>query len=121
LIHASLDSNEYDIKKWTAGVMFFGTPHQGTSTASLGSRFLQFGSFFFHTNLALIQQLEKDSDFLGMQMRQYRPICTDFESYFFYEAFKTPVSRRGWLSIQVSRTRRCFTLFPAAKEEAGVF
>ncbi|KAK4452200.1 hypothetical protein QBC34DRAFT_435996 [Podospora aff. communis PSN243] len=105
LIHASLDSNEYDIKKWTAGVMFFGTPHQGTKTASYGFWGLQLMSFFFHTNLALIQQLEKDSDFLGMQRMQYGRIGVDFESSFFYECFKTPVRSRGWPSIMVVSNR----------------
>src|SRR6187551_2092294 len=83
--------------------MFFGTPHLGSSTASIGSRFLQLGSFFTRTNIALIQQLEKDSNFLDLQMMQFRPICTEFESSFFYEAFKTPISHRGWPSILVSK------------------
>lgn len=76
---------------YTAGVLFFGTPHLGSSLASLATRLLRLGSLFTPTNIALIRHLREGSDWLRMQLSQFKDIAARLELASFYETYRTPI------------------------------
>lgn len=79
------------IKLSTYGILFMGTPHQGGSGVHLGELMLNVASIFVPTNNAILQHLERDSEWLQQQLGQYAPISSDFVTIFAYEIFPTPV------------------------------
>lgn len=96
LIHsnmADVSNNEHlkAIKLSTYGVMFFGTPHQGTESASCGKVIVNVASIFQHTSIAILEHLEKDSEWLEMQLEQYKSISLEFFTIFCFESYPTPI------------------------------
>lgn len=94
LIHsnmATVSHNEHlkAIKLSTYGVLFFGTPHQGGNDVSWGKRLVDVASVFLHTSSALLNHLEKDSEWLETQLEQYKPISTDIFTIFCFESYPT--------------------------------
>jgi hypothetical protein len=79
------------IKLSTYGVIFFGTPHQGTASASLGKVLINVASIFRHTNNAILEHLERDSPWLEMQLEQYRLISSEVFTIFCFESYPTPL------------------------------
>lgn len=90
---ADVANNEHlkAIKLSTYGVMFFGTPHQGTDSASWGKVLVNVASLFRHTSKALLEHLERDSEWLEMQLEQYNAISSDIFTIFCYESYPTPL------------------------------
>ena len=84
---AGVANNEHlkAIKLSTYGVMFFGTPHQGTDSASWGKVLANVASLFRHTSTALLGHLERDSEWLEMQLEQYKAISADIFTIFCFE------------------------------------
>ncbi|KAI9148182.1 Kinesin light chain 4 [Paramyrothecium foliicola] len=92
LIHAGLGESELQsIKISTHGIIFFGTPHAGSSAASWATALLKIGSLFANTNTAVIRHLRADSEWLRMQLDQFNSISSDLALVFCYESHKTPV------------------------------
>ncbi|KAI0505753.1 hypothetical protein F5B22DRAFT_496094 [Xylaria bambusicola] len=74
-----------------AGVAFFGTPHRGSSIASLGtvlSRVLKAASFGTNTNTQLLKELERGSPVLDDITTTYANRKYDFKICSFYETDK---------------------------------
>lgn len=90
---AGISNNEHlkAIKLSTYGVMFFGTPHQGTDSATWGKVFVNVASLFQHTSTALLQHLERDSEWLRMQLKQYNSISSDIFTILYFESYPTPL------------------------------
>jgi hypothetical protein len=77
------------IKLSTYGIIFMGTPHQGGSGVVLGRLLVNIASVFVPANDRLLQHLERDSEWLQQQLRQYGPISNEFVTKFAYEEYPT--------------------------------
>jgi hypothetical protein len=78
----------------THGILFLGTPHQGTDSATLGITLHRIFSIVMPTNTRLLKNLERDSEQVLQQLEQYLPISSNFETVFFYEMYKTVIAKR---------------------------
>ncbi|KAF1974669.1 hypothetical protein BU23DRAFT_567462 [Bimuria novae-zelandiae CBS 107.79] len=78
------------IKLSTYGVMFMGTPHQGGNGVALGRLMVNVASVFVAADDRLLRHLERDSESLQQQLRQYAPISRDFVTKFAFEEYATP-------------------------------
>ncbi|KAL9073480.1 MAG: hypothetical protein Q9161_002901 [Pseudevernia consocians] len=78
------------IKISTYGIIFMGTPHQGSGNVQIGKSLLNIARVFVETNDRLIKNLEEYSEWLQQQLGQYGPISGDFVTKFAYEEYKTP-------------------------------
>jgi hypothetical protein len=85
LVHADKEENDFaDIRLSTAGIFFFGTPHQGTSDKP----WRQLLSDMIRRAVDLEgmrNTIETDSDWLQLQLEQYKPLSTSFQTFCFYE------------------------------------
>jgi hypothetical protein len=97
-------NDQNTIKRSTFGLFFLGTPHQGGEGVKWGTRLIQVASIFAHTNENLLQHLERDSEWLQQQCKQYAAISKDFVTKFAYESYPTTVALGK--SIMVS-SREC--------------
>jgi hypothetical protein len=90
---ADVSHNEHlkAIKLSTYGVMFFGTPHQGTESASWGKVVVNVASIFRHTSTAILEHLEKNSEWLEIQLEQYKSISSEVFTLFCFESYPTPL------------------------------
>jgi hypothetical protein len=94
LIHASSASRGHlsdhkGIEISTYGIIFLGTPHQGSESVDLGLLLLQIQSIYSHTNDAMAKHLRRDSEMLQQQLSQYSAISGKFNTKFFFEAYPT--------------------------------
>lgn len=91
LIHSNLSKdNQNSIKSSSRGIVFFGTPHAGSSIASFGVHLLDILSIF-GTNTSLIRHLQQDSEWLRMQTEQFSSISSELDIVTFYETYGTPI------------------------------
>jgi hypothetical protein len=67
-----------------------GTPHQGGSGVTLGRLMVNVASVLVKADDRLLQHLERDSEWLLQQLRQYGPISGDFVTKYAYETYATP-------------------------------
>ncbi|KAF8526524.1 hypothetical protein BU17DRAFT_82610 [Hysterangium stoloniferum] len=96
LIHASLSGQRHlfdhkQIYLSTYGIIFLGTPHQGTEIACTAVRMLKLSSIFSKNNRRLLQYLTTNSETLQQQQSHYIGISLDFKTKFCYEEYKTPL------------------------------
>jgi hypothetical protein len=82
------DDDTKAIKLSTTGILFFGTPHQRNHDTSW-SKVLRNIIQFYLPSSTLLDSVEEESEWLEMQLSQYRTISSDFITYCFYE---TPFS-----------------------------
>jgi len=75
----------------TYGIIFLGTPHQGSSAADLGQLILRILSLHSPTNVLVAKHLGPNSEKLQEQLSRYQPISGSFDTRFFYEAYETPL------------------------------
>jgi hypothetical protein len=75
----------------TYGILFMGTPHQGSDAARLGELLVNIGSIAIPTQSHLLTHLDRDSEWLQQQLDQYGPISGDFVTKFAFEEYKTPI------------------------------
>jgi hypothetical protein len=80
------------IKTSTYGIMFIGTPHQGGNGVQFGKLLVNAASVYKATNSRLLEHLERDSEWLQQQLRQYGPISGEFMTKFAYEEYETPTA-----------------------------
>ncbi|OAL46213.1 hypothetical protein IQ07DRAFT_603591 [Pyrenochaeta sp. DS3sAY3a] len=104
LIHsnmADVSHNEHlkAIKLSTYGIVFCGTPHQGTDSASWGKVLMNVVSIFQHTSTSLLTHLERDSEWLQIQLEQYNSISSDVFTIFCFESYPTPLFTGGSIMI----------------------
>ena len=69
-----------------------GTPHQGVNGVHFGKLLVNAASIYKTTNSQLLEHLERDSEWLQQQLRQYGPISGEFVTKFAYEEYKTPTA-----------------------------
>ncbi|KAF1936850.1 hypothetical protein EJ02DRAFT_413325 [Clathrospora elynae] len=80
------------IKTSTYGIIFMGTPHQGGNGVQFGKLLVNAASVYKATTSRLLDHLERDSEWLQQQLRQYGPISGEFMTKFAYEEYKTPTA-----------------------------
>ena len=73
----------------TYGILFMGTPHQGSEAAGIGHIVLNVASLFVNTNRTVIGDLKRDSSWLNQQNALYTPLSRNFKTMFAYETNKT--------------------------------
>lgn len=100
LIHSKLNrDNQSTITLSTYGIVFFGTPHAGSSIASLGKLLLTLVSPVASTNTSLIRHLQQNSEWLRMQTEQFNPISSEFDIITFYETDRRPIFWRKGIFV----------------------
>ncbi|KAK4215438.1 hypothetical protein QBC37DRAFT_386350 [Rhypophila decipiens] len=90
LTHSNLhgrDNSLNDIKLSAYGLVFFGTPHSGSSIASLGTKLLGLVSPVASTSTRHIKHLHQGSEWLRDESSRFAPIIPDFEIINFYETY----------------------------------
>lgn len=73
----------------THGILFAGTPHQGSEMVAWGQILAAVASIFVNTNTVILRHLEMGSDFLHAQLSQYLSISDQFVTMFAYETLPT--------------------------------
>ncbi|KAI1822903.1 hypothetical protein F4861DRAFT_540518 [Xylaria intraflava] len=79
------------IKNSTYGVIYMGTPHQGSNGVRLGCSLVNITSIFTAADDRLLKHLERDSEWLQQQLQQYNSISNEFVTKFAYETCETPM------------------------------
>jgi len=104
---ANISHNEHlkAIKLSTYSIVFFGTPHQGGNHISWGKLLVAVATVFRNTSSALLEHLERDSEWLEIQLEQYKPISADIFTIFCFESYPTPF--KAGLSGIVSYLKIC--------------
>ncbi|CAN9334975.1 unnamed protein product, partial [Alternaria alternata] len=110
LIHSDTDrqvalAEHRSIKPSTYGVMFMSTPHQGGNGVALGRLIVNVASAFVVADDLLLRHLERDSESLQQQLRQYAPISRDFVTKFALEEYATPTVL-SWSMVIISTGKR---------------
>lgn len=83
-----------------------GTPHQGGSGVQFGKLLVNAASVYMATNDGLIKHLERDSESLQQQLRQYGPISGEFITKFAYEEYETPIALGKSIMVRISVYQR---------------
>ncbi len=98
---ADISHNEHlkAIKLSTYGIIFFGTPHQGADSASWGKVLANVASIFRHTTTAILEHLETHSQWLEIQLEQYKSISSEIFTIFCFESFPTPLPARNSMMV----------------------
>ena len=73
----------------TYGIIFLGTPHQGTKNAELASILLNIQAITSPVNDALVKHLSRNSEALEQQLSQFVSISNDFVIKFGFETYPT--------------------------------
>ena len=96
LVHASLatEGNLFGHKavaKSTYGIIFLGTPHQGTQSAEFGRILLNIQAITGPDPVSdvLVKHLSRDSELLERQLSQFTSVSKDFDIKFGFEAYPT--------------------------------
>ena len=94
LLLANSASKQYNfsykaIELSTYGLIFLGTPHQGTKHVKLASLILDIQSIYSETNHTILQDLRSHSRAFQQQLDQYTSISHKYETKFCYEMYKT--------------------------------
>jgi protein SERAC1 len=89
--HASKITHLHWIYTCTFAILFFGTPHHGSSKARLlGSlQKLALPKGAFQIELSLVNALEEESETLQNITDQFAPLMSNFRIFFFWEQEKT--------------------------------
>ena len=90
LIRASIASpngrnNFRTIKDSTNGIVFFATPHRGSRDVSWGKTIRNIASIDLGIE-RLLNSLEKESDWLEMQLEQFKSLSIGLSNYYCYES-----------------------------------
>jgi hypothetical protein len=83
---------QYAIKLSTYGLIFLGTPHQGGEGVTWGDRLGAIASIFAKTNKSQLRHLQRDSEWLQLQLNQYLSISDEFVTIFAYETLPTAIA-----------------------------
>lgn len=87
----------------TVGLVYLGTPHQGSDKADVTKTMLGVLSLVVPTNTEIVNDIRALIGFLLVQQQQYRPISNNWLTYYGYETKTTPL-RGGSTSMIVSKT-----------------
>ena len=83
----------------TYGILFMGTPHQGSEDVTWGVLATNLASVFAETNREILEHLGRNSEWLEHQQALFLPISNKFETIYFYETYPTPLPCGGSLLV----------------------
>lgn len=91
LIEAHINQQYRSILSSTVGIVFMGTPHQGTNLASMAAIYARIieKTLVFRPPTELLRSLIRDSDTLDQSWRLFRNICQHIQICSFYETLTT--------------------------------
>ncbi|KAH0563532.1 hypothetical protein GP486_001902 [Trichoglossum hirsutum] len=94
LVHSAFSGPSHleehrSIKTSTYGVLFFGTPHSGSDSATWATLLLNIISAFAKTNTLVVKRLKTNSEWLRQQTAQFTAIGSSFDIKCCYEALQT--------------------------------
>lgn len=69
----------------TAGIIYLGTPHQGSDNAGLMKTLLDLWSLFAPSTSHVVSDMKSFADFLFLQQQQYRSISNLYPTYYCHE------------------------------------
>lgn len=79
-----------DVSKLTEGLIFFGTPHDGSKVASFGARLMKPWAFIrFAAASDSVKELRQGSDTLVGLTQDFEPYCSRYPTLCFRETKKT--------------------------------
>lgn len=87
------------IKISTAGILFLGTPHQGSPGVSLAQSLGRLASVYYYTNDTVLAMLEQHSTWLMGQSEHFKGLSTGFDIRYFFESRETYI--KGGKRLQV--------------------
>ena len=73
----------------TYGVLFIGTPHQGSDSASMAKILFSIQRLFWETSDVMVKHIMRDLEELDRQLSQYLSISGQFVTKFFFESYCT--------------------------------
>jgi hypothetical protein len=79
------------IKLSTFGILFLGTPHEGSGAAPLGHRALKIAQVYYSINDNTIKELEEHSQWLERETGLFNTIRDSFRIRNCYETMPTPL------------------------------
>ena len=103
--------NRKAIKLSTAGILFLGTPHQGSPNVSLAQFLGRIASIYYYTNDNILGVLEEHSTWLAEQTERFKSISTDFEIRFCFESRETYIKAGKKLLVCTNRVKRDHAYF----------
>lgn len=117
LIHSEQSTQSHlpehrSISVSTRGIIFMGTPHRGghNSSVKLGTLLLKIASIFVKVNSSLLKNLKPGSEWLEMQLAQYTPLSSKYDTTFAYEEYSTDILGKSIMVSDHCRTIQCFYL-----------
>ena len=87
----------------TYGILFMGTPHQGSEGDTWEPLVQNMASIFANINSKILKHLAKNSEWLEYQQKLFLPISNQFETVYFYETYPTPLPAGGALLVCSSK------------------
>lgn len=94
------------IKTSTFAVLFMGTPHQGGEGLTILDAVTRVLSLVSYTNLALIEKIKPNSDWLRDLQERYSAISRDFRTVCGYELRGTYTPARGRLLVRAPEIQK---------------
>jgi hypothetical protein len=94
------------VKISTYGIIFLGTPHEGSKAVSLAGCLMNIAKIYYHTTPRISEDLQEHSKWLDDQNEGYKSIIRDFDTVFCVEEYATPVI--GGKSLVVCRRSLTF-------------
>ena len=73
----------------THGIIYMGVPHQGSTSAPLGSQLVNIATTFLKADARILKELKADSTLLNLLVQQYAPISRDIVTKYAYETHET--------------------------------
>ena len=94
--------NRKSIEYSTFGIIFLGTPHQGSPKATWAEVLTHVISITYVTNSTIVKHLHAHSEWLEDQIRDYKAISGNFDTKFCFESYPTQLKSGVSLTVCVS-------------------
>ena len=121
LCHANDKFHHKSVERSTYGIMFLGTPHEGTDATEWATLLLGIQSIYSETNNAVLRDLRLHSPRLQQQLSQYSSISRNYKTKFFFEMYDTPLFggfkkrvRLSYIRMPVFLTQDICSSFPSS-------
>lgn len=95
------DKNESKkgIKLSTFGILFLGTPHEGSGAVSLGQSALRIAQVYYSINDNAVKELSEHSQWLERETNLFNTIRDNFRIRNCYETSPTPLLRGASVTV----------------------